>query len=186
MALDATKVKVAGSGAIWKAPTGTTLPTDSTSAYATGFVNLGYVSEGGFEFANELKTKEINAWQTIEAVRLINTAISRSVSFEALESNKNTVALAWGGATITAGTGGAYTIDIPDPSVAQEFILGIDWTDGSTSQRIIIKRAVLKSLPKVKFTRQDAVSFALEIQALAPADGSDPIVVYGVDAGVAS
>jgi hypothetical protein len=73
---------------------------------------------------------------------------------------------------------------MPDASVTQEFILGIDWTDGSTSQRIIIKRAALKSLPKVKFTRQDAITYSLEIQALAPADGSAAIVVYGSDAGM--
>jgi hypothetical protein len=186
MALDASKIKIAGSGAIWKAPAGTTLPTDSTSALNAAFVNLGYVSEGGFTLANDLKTKEINAWQTIEVVRLINTAMSRSISFEALESNNKTVALAWGGATITAGSAGAYTIDIPDPSLTQEFILVVDWNDGSTSQRIIIKRAALKNLPKVKFTRQDAISYSLEISALVPTDNSDPIVAYGVDTGVAA
>jgi hypothetical protein len=184
MALDATKVKVAGSGAIWKAPAGTSLPSDSTTAWAGAFVNLGYINDGGFELDQSLKTKEVGAWQTLEIVRLINTSISRSVSFDALESNKNTVALAWGGATVTPGTGSAYTMTMPDASVTQEFILGIDWTDGSTSQRIIIKRAALKSLPKVKFTRQDAITYSLEIQALAPADGSAAIVVYGSDAGM--
>ena len=184
MALDATKVKVAGSGAIWKAPIGTTLPTDSTTAYAGAFVNLGYISDGGFELDQSLKTKEVGAWQTLEVVRLINTMVSRSVTFDALESNKNSVALAWGGATVTPGTGSAYTMSIPDASVTQEFILGIDWNDGTTSQRIIIKRGVLKSFPKIKYTRQDAITYTLEVQALAPADGSAAIAIYGVDAGM--
>lgn len=186
MALDATKIKVAGSGAIWKAPTGTTLPTDSTTAYGTGWVNLGWISEGGFEIENAKKTKTVMAWQSVEVVRLVTTSVERSVKFEALESNKETVGLAWGGATITAGSGSTYTIDLPDPQANSEFIIGIDWFDGSTTQRILVKRAVLKTLPKLKYNRSDAISYGFEVSALSPADGSDAITAYGVDAGVAS
>lgn len=186
MAIDASKIKVAGSGAIWKAPTGTTLPSDAAASYAAGFVNLGWISDGGFEIDQSLKTKNVMGWQSVEVLRVVNTSIERSVKFSALESNAQTVALAWGGATITAGTSGAYTVDLPAAQVINEFVLGIDWFDGSTTQRILIKRAVLKSLPKVKFSRQDAINYDFEIMALAPADGSDAIIVYGVDTGVAS
>lgn len=186
MAIDATKIKVAGSGAIWKAPSGTTLPSDSTTAYGSGFVNLGWISDGGFEIDQSLKTKNVMGWQSVEVLRVVNTSIERSVKFSALESNKETVQLAWGGATITAGTSGAYTVDLPAAQVINEFVLGIDWFDGSTTQRILIKRAVLKSLPKVKFSRQDAINYDFEIMALSPADGTDAIVVYGVDAGVSA
>lgn len=188
MALDASKVRIAGTGsAVWIAPVGTTLPTDSTSALASGFVNLGYLDDAkGAELTQDLKTKEVSAWQTLENVRIINTSLVRSVSFTSIESNVKTVALAWGGATITAGTGGVYTLTIPDASATAEYVFVIDWTDGATSQRIIIKRGVFKSLPKVKFSRTDAISYGFEVTALAPADGSKAIAVYGVDAGVAS
>jgi hypothetical protein len=184
MAIDATKIKVAGSGAIWKAPAGTTLPSDSTTAYGAAFVNLGWISDGGFEVDQSLKTKNVMGWQSVEVLRVVNTSIERSVKFSALESNKEVVQLAWGGATITASTAGIYSVDLPAAQVITEFILGIDWFDGSTTQRILIKRAVLKSLPKVKFSRQDAINYDFEIMALAPADGSDAIIIYGVDAGV--
>lgn len=186
MAIDATKIKVAGSGAIWKAPTGTVLPSDSVAAYAAGFVNLGWISDGGFEVDQSLKTKNVMGWQSVEVLRVVNTSIERSVKFSALESNKETVQLAWGGAAIIAGSSGAYTVDLPAAQLINEFILGIDWFDGSTTQRILIKRAVLKSLPKVKFSRQDAINYDFEIMALAPADGTDAIIIYGVDAGVSA
>ena len=185
MALDASKVKIAATGALWRAPLGTTIPTDSTTAYASGFVNLGYLSKG-FELAQDLKQKEVSAWQTLEIVRLINTSLTRTVSFDAIESNNATVALAWGGATISAGTAGAYTLTIPDASATQEAIYGIDWSDGATNQRIIIKRGVLKSLPKVKFSREEAITYSFDIQAVAPADGSKAIVVFGTDTGVSA
>lgn len=186
MALDATKIKVAGTGAIWKAPTGTTLPTDASSAYAGAFVNLGWISDGGFQIDQSLKTKPITAWQSIETVRLISTGLERSVTFEALESNKNTVALAWNNATITAGSGGAYTMSLSSSTLSSEFILGIDWNDGTTIQRIVFPRATLKALPKIKYARTDAVSYTLEIQALQPADGSASVIILGLDSGVAS
>ena len=185
MPLDASKIKIAGSGSVWKAPAGPTLPTTSSAALDAAFKNLGYGSNG-FELSQDLKTKEINAWQTLEVVRLINTSVSRSFMFEALESNNDTVALAWGGATITAGTAGAYTLTIPDSQTVQEFCLVIDWNDGATTQRIVVPRAALKTLPKVKYGRDDAIVYSMEIQALAPTDGSKAVRVYGVDTGVAN
>ena len=188
MALDASKVRIAGTGsAVWMAPAGTTLPSDSTTALASAFVNLGYLDDAkGAELTQELKTKAISAWQSLENVRLVNQSLTRSVSFTGIESNKNTVQLAWGGATITATTGGAYSLTIPDASATAEYVFVIDHSDGATSQRIVIKRGVLKSLPKIKFSRTDAISYSFEISALVPADGSKSVVVYGVDAGIAS
>ena len=185
MALDASKIRVAGSGAIWYAPTGTALPTDSTTALDAAFVNIGYAQDG-FELDQTIKNQEVNAWQTAEVVKVINTGITRKVMCEALEMNKATVGLAWGGATITPGTAGVYTLTIPNAQLTKEFILVADWNDGTKSQRVVIKRAALTALPKQKIGRQDTISFQFEVQALLPTDNSDPVVAYGVDAGVSA
>lgn len=180
--LDSSQIRVAGSGALWKAPLGTTLPTDSTTAWGAGFVNLGY-EEDGFTLTQDYKTNEVTGWQSLEPLRLIATALTRKFAFGALQSNKDTVALAWGGATITPATAGAYTMAIPDTQPL-DFILGIDWNDGATSQRIILQHAALATLPTIKFTKADAVKYPLEVQALKPADGTKSVLVYGVDAAV--
>ncbi len=179
MALNSGAVRVAGTGSIWKAPLGTTLPSDSTTAWGTGFVNLGYATDG-FTVTQDLKKQDITAWQTLTPVRSLATALIRKLTFEALESNINTVPLAWGGATMTPGLAGIYTLAIPDGALT-DFILGVDWSDGTTSQRIIVKQASLLTLPAIKFVRTDAIRYPLEVQAIAPADGTASIVVYGVD-----
>lgn len=182
MALDATEIRVAGTGAFWKAPAGTTLPADSTTAWANGFINLGYATDG-FKASPNFSTQVIRGWQSKQPLRNITTEFDYKFSFELLQSNKETVSLAWGGATITAGTGGAYTMTLPaDPTA--EFALGIDWSDGTTNQRIVIPRASLTALPEVTFTKEDAVKYSFEIQALVPADGSSPVKIYGVDENV--
>ncbi len=181
-ALNSGNVRVAGTGAIWKAPLGTVLPTDSTTAWNASFLNIGYATDG-FTLTQDLKKQDIPAWQTLSPVRSIATALIRKISFEALESNINTVPLAWGGATMTPGLAGIYTLDIPEGQPT-DFILGVDWSDGTLSQRIIVQHATLLTLPAIKFVRTDAVRYPLEVQALVPSGGTKSILVYGVDSAV--
>ena len=263
--LNSGQVRVAGSGRLVKAPLGTVLPSDSLTAWDPAFVDLGFATDG-FIMKQDLKTKDVTGWQSLELLRLITTALNRSFSFELQQSNKDTLALAWGGAAITPGpmslgtvaiaitTGvltvsaaetlavgdpvqlqgvsgaapfvsgttyyvktaptsttltlaatasgaaittttsgtaagiskvnGAYALAIPDPSSIANFILGLDWNDGVISQRFIIQRAALTALPTVKFTRLDSVSYAIDVQALKPVDGTASVLVYGVDVAV--
>lgn len=262
--LNSSQIRIAGTGAIWKAPLGTVLPTDSVSAWNASFVNLGYATDG-FTLKQDKKTQGVTAWQTLAQVRLITSELLRTFSFELLQTNKDTLALAWGGATIaavagaavggaitigtngalttatahglvvgtavqlgtvvtatgitalttyfvisvpttttlvisatsggaaltnTSGTGtllttvGGYNLDITAADNPPNFILGIDWSDGSTSQRIILGAAALSTLPTIKSMRTDAIRYAFDVQALAPADGSDSVVVYGLDSAV--
>jgi len=185
MAVDSTKIRIAGTGSVWKAPTGTTLPTDSTTALNAAFKNLGFV-KNGFEVNQDFKTQEIEVWQTLEPVRQFPTGINKTISFEAVESNNVTVALAWNNATITTTSGGVYTMSIPSSYVNTEFSIVADMSDGTTSQRIVIPRATLNALPKITAGRQDAITYQFEIQILAPVDNSASVLVYGVDAGIAS
>jgi hypothetical protein len=180
---DGSKIKIAGTGAIWYGPTGTTLPTDSTTALNAGFINIGYVKDG-FTLAQDLKTKEVTGWQNLDVLKLIPTQLSRSAKFSAIESSKTAVQLAWGNAAVTVATTPAYSLTFPANQTTQEFILVLDWSDGSATQRIVFKRAVFKSLPSVQFSRMDEINYDMEIQALTPTDGSYPIAVYGSDAGV--
>lgn len=182
---DSSKIKIAGSGAVWYAPAGTTLPTTSTAALDAAFVNIGYLDDG-FELAQDWKTKEVNGWQNLDVLRLIPTQLSRSVKFNGIETNKTSVQLAFGGATVTPGTGSAYSLTLPAPIATADFVLVLDWNDGTATQRIVVKRAQFKTLPSVKFSRMDNISYNFEIQALVPADGSQAIAVYGSDSGVLS
>jgi len=266
--LNSGQVRIAGTGHLVKAPLGTVVPSDSTTAWNAAFVDLGYATDG-FTMAQALKTLDITAWQTLEPVRTVNTSLVRNFTFELLQSNKDTLALAWGGATIspnpaaslgtvviaittgvltvsavhglsvgdavqlqgvtggaplasgvtyyvntvpttttltlaatsggaliattTSGTAtgivkvtGPYTLTIPDPSSVADFILGIDWSDGALSQRIIIQRAHQDVLPTVKSVRTDGIRYAISVQANKPADGSNSVLVYGVDSAMTS
>ncbi len=98
--LNAGQVRVAGTGHLYKAPLGTALPSDSTTAWNPAFVDLGYATDG-FTMTQDYKTKDVTGWQTLELLRLIPISLDRSFGFELQQSNRDTLALAWGGATIT-------------------------------------------------------------------------------------
>jgi len=266
--LNSGQVRIAGTGRLYKALLGTVLPTDSVAAWDPAFKDLGYATDG-FTMAQALKTLDIPAWQSLEPVRTVNTALIRNFTFELLQSNKDTLTLAWGGATITpspnvslgtvavaittgvltvsatetlvvgdavvlgtmtggaplvAGTtyyvktaptgttltlaatsGGAaiatttsgtstsitkvtsaYQLVIPDPSSVSDFILGIDWSDGTLNQRIIVQKAHQDVLPTIKSVRTDGIRYAISVQANKPADGSASVLVYGSDSAMTS
>jgi hypothetical protein len=62
---DASKVTVGKpkvSGAIYRAPVGSVLPTDATTELDTAFKALGYVSDDGLTNSNSPESDELKAW----------------------------------------------------------------------------------------------------------------------------
>lgn len=258
--LDPNQIRIAATGAFWKAPLGTAAPTDSMTAYSAAWTHLGYSSDAGFSIIQNLKGKTVPGWQSTEPLRYIIDSLDRRINVESLESDKQNLQLAWGAGTVTqtgtpvggavtfsAGTitsatphsrvvgdainfgtvtgtpgvttgttyfvltvptsttmtvsatpggtavtitagsatgitpAGPFSIAIPDTAVSSEFAIGIDWSDGTYSNRIIVPRATLFALPTVKFMRTDVVRYPLDLQVLKPADGSQSILPYGSD-----
>jgi hypothetical protein len=110
--LDPNTTRIAATGAFWKAPLGTVSPTDSTTPYGAGWSHLGYSSDAGFLITQNYKMMLVNAFQTTEPIRAIVQGLDRKIHVEQLQSNKQNLVLAWGGATVVqtgVAAGGAVT-----------------------------------------------------------------------------
>jgi hypothetical protein len=180
--LNSGQIRVAGNGAVWRAPLGSTLPTDSTTALDVAFHNLGYL-KSGFTFTPTLKTSPVMGWQSTNILRLIVEEKSTKLGFECQQTNIDTAAMAWGG-TVVPGTAGVFSIDIPNEASADEAAYVVDMVDGTISYRFVIARAATLTPPTIKGDRTAEVSYPFEVQVLVPADGSASIVPYGVDSAV--
>lgn len=142
--LDPTQIRIAATGAVWKAASGAVAPTDSVTAYSAAFTHLGYATDG-FTLAQNLKTTPVQGWQTLEPLLLINASRDSTLAFESLESDKQNLTLAFGNGTVsqtatavggsvtfTAGTittASAHTL----PAGTPIFFTGITGTPGVTA-----------------------------------------------------
>ena len=222
-------------------------------------MNLGYASNG-FEVGQDLKTKEIPAWQSSEAVRVLKLGLTRKFKFDLLQTNKTTLGAAWGGTvvakpgtpvggaitigtagiltsatphglsvgnpvqlatvvgstgilastvyyviaatsltatlsataggtalTTTAGTGtglalaSAYELVLANASDITDGIYVLEWFDGTVSQRIVVQQGAMMSMPTIKNVKDDATMYSFEIQAVKPTDGTNSVLIFGVD-----
>lgn len=180
--LDATQIRVAGSGALWVAPVGSTGPTDSTTALDAAFKNLGFTNTSGFVYTPSLKTNSVEGWQSVQALRNYATSKTAKLAFTLQQVNAAILALAWNG-TVTPSAGGVYGISIPDDAEIPEQAIVADWVDGAINQRLYFPRASLITPPTQKFSRTAELNFPFEFQPLVPATGNS-IQIFGVDPNV--
>lgn len=139
MALTATEVVVAGTGHIWLAPVGSTLPEegdDPTEALDAAFAELGYTSEDGVTLTGSPEIAAFNAWQSTTAIRRSRKLQVLKVAAELLQWNPDTLAAAFGGGSVTGNT---YTFPAAGDALA-EWAAVIDWQDGERNSRLVIPR----------------------------------------------
>lgn len=91
MAQTAANARVWGSGGIFRAPAGTSVPTDAITPLDVAFKEVGYLGDDGITTNwYETTTNDVVAWQNGEKVRRIQTEITSTVTFSMLETNDET------------------------------------------------------------------------------------------------
>lgn len=165
MALEPQHVVVAGTGTVWVAPEGTTLPID-LAPLAAPWDDVGYIGEDGTQFSFTRDTEEITAWQSAEPVRVLTTAEPKTISFELLEFDRDSILLAFRGGTF-AGSTEPYTYTPPDPGASDVRAMAIDGVDGTIGEfRFAFPRMQLSGDVEFALVRNDALRLPLEFSVL--------------------
>jgi hypothetical protein len=164
MALDVTEVRVAGSGSAWIAPEDTAFPVDFTTAPASPWAELGYITEAGATFTVSRTTTDLNAWQGTK-LRVLTTAEPMTVEFALMQTDPDTILAALGGGTITPGSGIA-TIEPPAFGDNNIVTLMVEFVDGTIHYRYQINRAQIQGDVVFKLMRSDAVNYPLTFGVL--------------------
>lgn len=136
MALTTSEVRVAVSGEISVGPTGTTAPTDASTALAVGFLGLGYVSEDGITESYDLSVDDIHAWQNAKIVRSVVTGAKVTYQFKLIQTNKNIIEQGLGTTVTQSAPEGTYTVDPAATGGRKSFVFQI--IDGTNLKRIYI------------------------------------------------
>lgn len=108
-----------GTGLAWFAPTGSTAPTDATTALAAAWKNAGMITDNGLTGKVNTSSKDVKAYGSLQIQRKIITDSSLQFDIAFLETNQYSQAIYWGlslsAISPTVGTGafnftfGTYT-----------------------------------------------------------------------------
>lgn len=170
MALTADEVFIAGGGHVYVADVGTTEPTDTTTAWAAGWAELGYTTEDGVTITPGQTITDVPAWQSRYPVRRLVTAETFEASFSLLQWNEDTLSLAFRGGT---WVGDVYTPG--EAGVVDERALGIEAIDGDKIARIIIPRGMVTTVGGINMTRTGANPIPITFSATA--SDADPFTI---------
>lgn len=161
------------SGGVWRAPIGTTVPTDATTALDSAFVCLGYVSEDGLENANEMDVSQIKAWGGAIVYRSL-TELNDEFSLALIESeNVDVLKAVYGKKNVTEDEdSGEIAIDVvaEDPEEAV-FVFEIALRGGKV-KRIVIPDGAITAREAITYNDEDAIAYGITVSAYPNAAGS--------------
>lgn len=168
MANTATNVTVGKpnvSGAVYRAPIGTTLPTDATTALDAAFVPLGYVSEDGLSNNNELSVEATKAWGGNIVLRSL-TEMNDEFALTLIETkNVDVLKAVYGDANVTVDANNNVTVNViaEDPVEAVwVFELALR---GGIARRIVIPDGAITSRDAITYNDSDPVGYGITISA---------------------
>lgn len=159
-------------GAIWRAPVGTTLPTDTTTALDAAFKCLGYCSEDGLTNSNSPETDTIHAWGGDPVLQVL-TSKDDTFQFTLIEAMNLDVLKTVYGDNNVAGTltsGITITANAKAPEAASYVIEMV--YNGSHLKRVVIPNAYVTEVGDVTYVDGEAVGYETTLSCVNDAAGN--------------
>lgn len=171
MALRSADVRVAITGELHVAPTGTEGPETATDTLDSGWVGLGYVSADGVTETYDESQENISAWQNGDIVRKITTESEAKFQLTLIQSSKDTLELYHKSSVVVSDGNDGYKINVLSPSPdVRSFVF--DVIDGDEHIRMYIPRGEVSERGDISYVSGDAVGYDITITAY-PVDLGD-------------
>lgn len=159
-------------GAVFRAASGTTAPTDATTALAAAFKDLGYCSEDGLVNSNSPETTDIKAWggDTVLTIQEEKPDTFQLTLIEVL--NEDVLKAVYGSTNVTGtlSTGLTVTANAKEP---EEGVWAIDMVLNSNSvKRIVIPKGKISELGDITYADSDAIGYEITITAIPDDSGN--------------
>lgn len=159
MAQDLDAIVVGQTGKIYTAPVGTAAPTDPTTPWATGWIDLATISEDGMTMSFNEDSSEIKQWGG-GVVRKLITSSETTFAFKCLESSKQVMETFY--KTTVDDTAGSLEIK---GGIRAEGAWGIDVLDGNTHIRYVIARGEMTERGDVVHKADEPMGYEFTVTA---------------------
>lgn len=165
MTVTAANVRVGLTGAISKAPYGSTGPTNSGSVLDAAYVDSGGISEEGVTISlpDSGSKTPIRVWQNGAQVRVLRTPSDdlASISFTFLETNKTAVETYFETTVTAAASDGSFEY-APTTPTPHAYVL--DVLDDTEIHRFDIPRGMRASVGDLVYSNGAAVGYQVTIE----------------------
>lgn len=164
------KPKVAG--AVYRAPAGTAVPTDATTALAQTYIDMGYISEDGVTNNNSADSENVKAWGGAVVLTTPGEKTDEwTMTFiEAL--NETVLKAVYGTSNVTIAADGKITVKA-NSDAPEEAVYVIDMVlKGGALKRVVIPNGSLSELGEIVYKDDEPVGYEVTLSALPDAQGN--------------
>lgn len=164
--------KPAVGGAIYRAPLGTTLPTDATTALGEAFKSLGYCSEDGLTNTNSPETDSVKAWGG-DTVLPFQTAKEDNFGFTLIEAlNAEVLKAIYGSDNVTGNLATGITVTAnADEAEEAVWVFDMILRDGAL-KRIVVPDGKITEVGEITYSDSDAVGYETTLAAMPDTSGN--------------
>ena len=163
--------KPAAGGAIYRAPLGTTLPTDATTALDAAFVGLGFCADDGLTNSNSPETDNVKAWGG-KNVLALQTDKPDTFQFKLIEVlNPNVLKAIYGDDNVTGtlSTGITVKANADEPEEAC-WVVEMVMRDGAV-KRMVLPDAKVTELGDIVYKDDEVTGYEVTLLAMPDATG---------------
>jgi hypothetical protein len=164
------EVRVGVTGHLYAAPVGTAMPADTTTPIAAAWVPLGYTTEDGLSMTVDMNKEDFRVWQSNQPCRSVITEQTYTSTFTLVQRNPATLAIAFGGGTIS-GTAPDH-IYTPPPAGLYERAFLYEVVDGSIIDRWCMFRGTPALSGDIQFTKSEMTGYEIEVTHLGTTAGT--------------
>ena len=170
-AMKVTTGKPKVSGAVFTAPLGTTLPTDATTALASAFVGLGYVSEDGLENSTDMSISTIKEWGGLVVYNSLEELTDQFKLTLIEAENVDVLKTVYGDSHVSVAQDGTIHVEVTaDDPQERVFVFELALRNG-VAKRIVVADGAITARDSITYTAADAVGYAITISAYPDANG---------------
>lgn len=176
MAANNTKYVTAGKpkvgGAIFRAPAGSTLPTDASTALDAAFICLGYISDDGLTASTSRKSSDVKSWGN-DTVLTLQTSYGESYQFTMLQVMDPEVQKVFrGDDNVTGDMTTGMTVKGNAAEDGEHCYVIEQILNGDVAFRTVIPSGKITEVEDITYADGDAVGYGVTLTCLPDASGN--------------